>query len=159
MRTVSLWLALFAAPMGALAVDTPSNMPTEPGAVAAADRLASPRAAVAAADWPRAIRELQALLRTEPGNADVHNLLGYSFRKRAEPDMAQAFLHYHEALRLDPAHRAAREYLGEAYVQVGQLDKAREQLEALERLCGRTCDEYRDLAAAIGGAEPAPKRW
>lgn len=159
MRTVSLWLALIAAPMVALAVDTPSNMSTEPGAAAAADRLASPRAAVAAADWPRAIRELQALLRVEPGNADAHNLLGYSFRKRAEPDMAQAFLHYHEALRLNPAHRAAREYLGEAYVQVGQLNKAREQLDALERLCGRTCDEYRDLAAAIGGAEPAPKRW
>lgn len=155
MRTAWLWLALMAAPLGAAAADTPSNMGPGPAAVPSADRLASPRAAIAAADWPRAIRELQALLQTEPGNADVHNLLGYSFRKRANPDMAQAFLHYHEALRLNPAHRAAREYLGEAYVQVGQLDKAREQLQALERLCGRDCEEYRDLAGAIAGAAPA----
>lgn len=138
---------------GAFAADTPSNMGAE------VDRLASPRAAVAAQDWERAIRELQSLLQTEPGNADIHNLLGFSYRKRASPDLARAFFHYHEALRINPAHKTAREYLGEAYVQAGQLDKAREQLDAIERLCGRECEEYRDLAAAIGGAPARPKRW
>lgn len=156
MRATCLALVLLGLPLAAHAVDTPSNMAAEPSI---AERLASPRAAVSAGDWPRAIRELQALLKSDPGNADVHNLLGYSYRKRAEPDMAQAFFHYHEALRLNPSHRAAREYLGEAYIQTGQLDKAREQLAALERLCGRQCEEYRDLAAALGGAAPAPKRW
>ncbi len=153
MRAILLCWALCALPGAAAAVDTPSNMP------APADLLASPRVAVAAQDWPRAIRELQSALQIDPANADAHNLLGYSYRKQAEPDMARAFFHYHEALRLNPVHRAAREYLGEAYLQTGQLDKAREQLDALERLCGRGCEEYRDLAAAIGGAKPAPKRW
>jgi Flp pilus assembly protein TadD len=153
MRAVLLCWALCALPGAAFAVDTPSNMPQAP------DALASARAAVAAGDWARALRELHAAVQLDPTNADAHNLLGYSHRKRPEPDMARAFFHYHEALRLNPAHRAAREYLGEAYVQAGQLDKAREQLDALERLCGQTCDEYRDLAAAIGGARPAPKRW
>ena len=109
--------------------------------------------------FPPGPGELQSLLQTEPGNADIHNLLGFSYRKRPAPDMAKAFFHYHEALRINPAHRTAREYLGEAYVQVGQLDKAREQLDAIERLCGRDCEEYRDLAAAMAGTQPRAKRW
>lgn len=153
MRTAILCLSLWWAPVWALAADTPSNM------APAADALASPRAAVAAGDWARAIRELQAAVQLDPANADAHNLLGYSYRKQAQPDMARAFFHYHEALRLNPAHRAAREYLGEAYLQVGQTAKAREQLDALERLCGRDCAEYRDLAAALAGAPAAPPKW
>jgi Flp pilus assembly protein TadD len=137
----------------AFAEDTPSNM----GAGSAL--LAAPRSAIAAQDWDRAIQELQAALVLEPHNADVHNLLGYSYRKRAQPDLPRAFFHYHEALRLNPSHRAAREYLGEAYLQTGQPDKAREQLNALESICGRECEEYRDLAAAISGGAPSPKAW
>lgn len=153
MRAIATFLSLCIALALAHAVDTPDNMAATP------DPLAAPRAAVKAQDWPRAIRDLQAVVRAEPANADAHNLLGYSYRKQASPDMAKAFFHYHEALRLNPGHRAAREYLGEAYVQAGQMDKAREQLDALERLCGRNCEEYRDLAAAIGGAAPRAKRW
>lgn len=152
MRTAVLCLILCLAPVAGSAADTPSNM------APATDALASPRAAVAAGDWSRAIRELQAALQRDPADADAHNLLGYSYRKRPEPDMAQAFYHYHEALRLNPSHRAAREYLGEAYLQVGQTGKAREQLDALERLCGRDCPEYRDLAAALAGSPPAQAR-
>lgn len=144
---------LWVAPAHILAEDTPSNM----GAGGAL--LASPRAAIAAQDWELAINELQVSLQLEPSNANVHNLLGYSYRKRAQPDLIRAFFHYNEALRLDPTHRAAREYLGEAYLQAGQPDKAREQLDALERICGRDCDEYRELAAAISGAASTPKAW
>lgn len=153
MRTAILCLSLWASPALVLAADTPSNM------APAAGPLASPRAAIAEQDWARAIRELQATLQLEPANADVHNLLGYSYRKRAQPDMNRAFFHYNEALRLNPSHRAAREYLGEAWLQVGQPEKAREQLEALERLCGRDCEEHRALAAAIDGRAQAFKPW
>lgn len=153
MRNTLITLTLCALTALVQAADTPSNM------APAAGPLASPRAAIAAGDWPRAIRELQAALQHEPSSADAHNLLGYSYRKREQPDMARAFFHYHEALRLNPAHRSAREYLGEAYLQAGQPDKAREQLDALERLCGRDCEEYRDLAGAIRGATPAPRAW
>ena len=46
-----------------------------------------------------------------------------------------------------------REYLGEAYVIKGRLDLAKEQLGKIEALCGRGCEEYRDLADAIGGKD------
>ena len=60
---------------------------------------------------------------------------------------------------VNPSHLSAREYLGEAHLQAGQPDKAREQLMELERLCGRSCDEYRDLTDAIEGTRRAPKHW
>ena len=153
MYVALIFLSFWLVHADALAEDTPSNM----GADSA--HLAAPRSAIAAQNWERAIQELQAALVFEPHNADIHNLLGYSYRKRAEPDLPRAFFHYNEALRLNPSHRAAREYLGEAYLQSGQPDKAREQLNALERICGRECEEYRDLAAAISGSAPSPKAW
>ena len=61
--------------------------------------------------------------------------------------------HYREALRLDPKHRGANEYIGEAYVLVGNKAKAQEHLAALERICGKGCEEYQDLARAIAQAK------
>lgn len=153
MPMVLVLLALLLVPACLQAEDTPSNM----GLVGSL--LAGPRVAIAAKDWPRAIRELQAAIDTDPGNADAHNLLGYSYRKQAQPDLTRAFFHYHEALRLNPFHLAAREYLGEAYLQAGQPDRARAELKELERLCGRSCDEYRNLADAIEGIRREPKDW
>ena len=43
----------------------------------------------------------------------------------------------------------AHEYVGEAYLMVGQVDKAREQLAILHKLCGTRCEEYEDLNQAI----------
>ena len=63
-----------------------------------------------------------------PSNADYHNLYAYSIRKGANPDMNLVFKHYNEALRLDPRHRGAHEYIGEAYLMVGNLPKAKEHL-------------------------------
>jgi Flp pilus assembly protein TadD len=125
--------------------DTPSNM--EPGAPAP---LAAARAAIATKDWPRAIAELNAALELEPCNADVHNLLGYSHRKKAKPDLAKAFEHYKLALQIDPAHRGAHEYIGEAYLMDGRPAEAEKHLAELARLCGnQTCEEYVDLSEAI----------
>ncbi|HEX2151753.1 MAG TPA: hypothetical protein VHG31_07140 [Stellaceae bacterium] len=42
-----------------------------------------------------------------------------------------------------------REYLGEAYVTKGDIERAREQLRAIEAICGTGCEEYEDLAKAI----------
>ena len=44
-----------------------------------------------------------------------------------------------------------REYLGEAYVLKGEISLAKEQLSAIEKLCGTTCESYQDLAEAIQG--------
>ena len=116
----------------------------------AEDRLANARQAIAAKDWGKALTELGQAAREEPRNADVHNLLGYTYRKRTPPDLAKAFEHYRTALRLDPGHRGAHEYIGEAYLMNQQPAEAEKHLAALQRLCGNTtCEEYSDLARAI----------
>ena len=72
--------------------------------------------------------------------------------------MDLVFKHYGEALRLEPKHRAAHEYVGEAYLMVGNVHKAREHLTALDRLCFFGCAEYTDLKKAIAAYEAKHKR-
>lgn len=127
----------------AFAADTPSG-PT------VGERLATARKAIDAKDWSRAMFELSQAVREEPRNADAHNLLGYSYRKRASPDLAKAFEHYNTALKLNPRHKGAHEYIGEAYLIDKKPDEAEKHLAELEKICGNTsCEEYADLAKAI----------
>jgi tetratricopeptide (TPR) repeat protein len=76
-------------------------------------------------------------------------MLGYSYRKQAKPDLSKAFEHYGIALKLNPKHRSANEYIGKAYLLSKQPDMANKHLAALEAICGKSCDEYKDLAKAI----------
>jgi cytochrome c-type biogenesis protein CcmH/NrfG len=90
---------------------------------------------------------LEKFVKANPNNADGFNLLGYSLRNNKR--YPEAILNYKEALRIDPNHRGAHEYLGQAYVQTKQLDKAKELLASLEKICGTQCEEYIDLKKAI----------
>lgn len=147
-RTLSCALALLFAASG-WAADTPGANPSVP-APTVNDRLDKARQAVAARDWSGAMRELNVALRQDPQNADVHNLLGYTYRKRATPDLAKAFEHYNTALKFNPAHKGAHEYIGEAYLLDKRPAEAEKHLVELERICGnRTCEEYQDLAKSI----------
>lgn len=107
--------------------------------------------AVRAKDWGKAVQYLTSAARVEPSNADAQNLLGYAYRNQKKFDLA--FKHYGEALRLDPKHKGAHEYVGEAYLMTGNKAKAQEHLAALERICGKGCEEYQDLARAIAQAK------
>src|SRR5438477_13077582 len=108
-------------------------------------------------DWKGAAAAMQAALAKEPGNADFHSLYAYSLRKGGTQDMDLVFKHYNEALRIDPRHKGAHEYLGEAYLMVGNVAKAREHLGALDKLCFFGCSEYSDLKRAISEHESKAK--
>ena len=110
-------------------------------------------AATARQDWPAAQSALREALSADPRNADYHNLYAYSLRKGGSPDMNLVFKHYNEALRIDPKHRGAHEYIGEAYLMVGNVAKAKEHLSTLDKLCFLPCSEYNDLKKAIAGHE------
>ena len=123
-----------------------------------ADRLTSAREAIKAKDIRKALAELRVALREEPRNAEVHNLLGYSYRKLNTPDLPKAFEHYREALRLQPTHKGAHEYIGEAYLMDKKPEMAEKHLAELEKLCGnKTCEEYADLAKALAAYKAAAK--
>jgi len=115
--------------------------------------LQSVAEASARQDWARAASILEQALARSPDNADYHNLYAYSIRKGSHPDMEQVFKHYGEALRIDPDHRGAHEYVGEAYLAVGNLAKAKEHLAALDRICFFGCKQYSDLKREIAEYE------
>ena len=94
-----------------------------------------------------AIVELQRMLKETPEDADVLNLLAYSQRKSQQLD--EAMVNYQKALNIDPKHRRANEYLGELYLQLGQLDKAQERLQVLDKDCFFGCKEFDKLEKAI----------
>ncbi len=110
------------------------------------DYVAGKRA-IDAADWRAAIDALSKVVAKEPNNADAYNLLGYAYRKSGQLDLA--FKHYGEALRIEPKHRFAHEYIGEAYLLANNLAKAEEHLKALDRLCFFGCEQYDDLKKAV----------
>ena len=102
-------------------------------------------------DWTAAIIRFESALDTTPNSADLHNFLGYAYRKSG--DLDKAFLHYDKALEINPDHKAAIEYLGEAYIANGDLANAMAQLQKLKRLCSPIpCEELRELEQALENA-------
>lgn len=127
----------------AFAVDTrekEETVPTSPS-------LAAGRKAVDDKDFTGAIQHLTKAASETPKDADVHNLLGYSYRNLRQFDKAME--HYRLALDIDPRHRGAHEYVGELYLQMDQLGEAEKHLSALSRACLFGCAEYNDLKKAI----------
>jgi len=120
--------------------------------------------AIKANENAKAIPLLEAVVSRDDKNADAYNWLGYATRKSGNP--AGSLLHYQKALALDPKHRGAHEYIGEAYLMLDNLPKAKEHLSALNSLCMITCGEYRDLKRAIetyeksgGKSKPTASSW
>jgi Flp pilus assembly protein TadD len=143
-------LALLAA-HAAFAADTTPAAPADP-------YLQRFEAAKARADWSGAAAAMKEAVAAKPDNADYHSLYAYSLRKGGTPQMDLVFLHYNEALRLDPKHRGAHEYLGEAYLMVGNLAKAKDELAALDKICFFGCSEYTELKSAISQYEARASR-
>jgi tetratricopeptide (TPR) repeat protein len=131
----------------ALANDSYGYRPPE--AAGDATQMKNVRAAIDAKNWRGAISILNGLAASDPKNADVENLLGFSYRMLGQyPD---AFHYYDLALTLDPGHKGALEYEGEAYLETNQLPKAMANLSTLRTACGsQGCPEIALLSDAIG---------
>jgi len=108
---------------------------------------AAGKQAIDAQDWSTAIKSLTAAALRDTRNADIQNYLGYAYRNAGQFD--RAFRHYQRALQLNPRHRGAHEYMGEAYLLVHKLAKAEEHLAAVEKICLIPCEEYADLKKKI----------
>ncbi len=138
---ISLALLVFALPGEVMSAGTTSSKPASDSDYSKAEK------AVDSGDYQTALTHLNRALEEDPKNADVHNLLGYSYRKLGRTD--KAFEHYGIALELEPKHRGANEYLGELYLETGQPEKAEERLEVLNQACFFGCEEYDELKEAI----------
>lgn len=117
---------------------------------------AAGKKAIEAKEWDAAIKALSSAALRDTRNADIQNYLGYAYRHTGQLELA--FRHYQRALDLNPRHRGAHEYVGEAYLVVDNLPKAEEHLAALERICLLPCEEYGDLKSAIAAYRQRRKK-
>ncbi len=97
--------------------------------------------------YKEALDLLEPLSVSDPDNADVQNLMGFSYRKLQFYDVA--LKHYEASLAIDPEFKRAIEYLGELYLATDKLELAEQQYAKLEELCGFFCREKRLLKKAI----------
>jgi tetratricopeptide (TPR) repeat protein len=108
--------------------------------------------------WQAKNGEYAAALATLQTAADqndprVQTAIGFSLRKLGRVD--EAFGYYFKALATRPDGTTTRQYLGEAYLQIGDPVRAREQLAEIARRCGTTCEDYTALAEEIARYERA----
>lgn len=108
-----------------------------------------------AGDYAGAVASLGAALAKDPKNADTLNYLGYSTRKLGQFDKAKGY--YDRALAIDPDHRGAHEYLGELFLQTGNLAGAEAHLKKLDSLCLFGCSEYTELKNQIAAYKAKTK--
>ncbi len=144
MKIVLMLLAVASAGLAVTSHSMDSAPPSRPVIESDAD---AGRKAVEARDWKKAIDSFNRAAAREPRNPDHQSMLGYAWRKSGNAELS--FKHYNEALRLDPRHRGAHEYIGEAYLLINNVPKAEEHLAALDKLCPLTCAERSQLQSAI----------
>ena len=145
----SFRIHLIAATLLAHCIGSPARAVDTPAQSTATPELSLVRAKIKAKDWRSAVVDLQKLAATHQ-HADIYNLLGFSLRNLGE--YAEARSYYGKALDFDPQHKGTLEYLGELYVETGQIDKAREHVVQLKQLCPGGCEELADLEKTIAEA-------
>jgi len=105
--------------------------------------------------FAEAIPLLQRVVGRDASNADAFNWLAYATRRNGDP--AASLPLYEKALAIDSKHRGAHEYIGEAYLMLGNVAKAKEHLKRLDSLCLLPCSEYSDLKKAVERYEKTGK--
>ena len=96
-------------------------------------------------DYGSAIDQLKAL--GQDDRADVANLIGYSYRKLGNYELASVW--YERALKADPGHVRTWQYYGLWQVEQGNREQAKYHLARIETLAGRDSPEYQSLASAL----------
>ncbi len=110
------------------------------------------KAARAAGDLDTANGLIESALAVDPRNRPAYLALAEIARAQGLPGKAIRF--YREALTLEPNDQAALRGQGEAMVQKGAVERAKENLARLKTLCGN-CADATQLAAAIAKGPPA----
>jgi tetratricopeptide (TPR) repeat protein len=137
-------------PGSASADGGPSEERKTPGRAEDPDYAAAVKA-IKAGEFSTAIRLLEGVVARDGRSADSYNWLAYATRRNGNP--AAAISIYQKALAIDPKHRGAHEYIGEAYLALDDLARAKEHLARLRSLCFFPCEEYSDLKRAVEAYE------
>ena len=146
-RTLLAVTAILAASLGAMPLAFADPTDEDPSGLSADPDVVSGKKAIEDKRWADAVKALSSAALRDTRNADIQNYLGYAYRNVGQMD--KAFAHYERALKLNPRHRGAHEYVGEAYLMVGKPARAQEHLKALQAICVLPCEEFDDLRTKI----------
>jgi len=141
---LGLGLGSFGFVAGSLAMSSGSDTGSNP--TAASDPYEQAMDLIDDEKYAEAIPLLQKSLAEKGDYADALNELGYANRKLG--NWSAGMENYLKALKLEPNHLGANEYLGELYLEQKDLPNAESQLAKLAAACG-TCDEQEELAESI----------
>ena len=86
-----------------------------------------------------------------PADPRIETMIGFSLRKLGRLD--EAMRSYQRVLAAYPDRTTTRQYLGEAFLQMGEPAKAKEQLSEIAKRCGTACEDYQLLADEIAKFE------
>jgi len=114
---------------------------------------------IEAKNYKKAVKYLKKAAKKDKNNADIYNLLGYSYRKMGKYD--DSLKYYTKALELEPTHLDANEYIGELYLETDRPAKADEHLQILADTCNSSCEQYEQLKNAIelySSNNPVPQK-
>jgi len=110
------------------------------------------RAAQAAGDTSGATGLIESAVVIDPRNRAAYIALADIARGQGLP--GKSIRLYREALSLEPNDVAALKGEGEALVQKGAVNRARDTLAKLKTVCGATCPAANELAAVIAKGPP-----
>jgi Tfp pilus assembly protein PilF len=96
---------------------------------------------------------LETALAIDPRNRQAYVGLAKAAQGQKLPGKAVKF--YYEALKLEPNDLNALAGQGEALVQRGAVEKAKQNLARIKTLCHGTCTQATQLAAVIAKGPPA----
>ena len=86
-------------------------------------------------DYAAAIDQLKGLGHDD--NANVANLIGYSYRKLGDYKLSQVW--YERALKTDPNHVLTWQYYGLWQIEQGNREQAQYHLNRIGAICGTDC--------------------
>jgi tetratricopeptide (TPR) repeat protein len=144
-RNVSAALLMAAALTAAAAFAEPFE--SNPNLSASDADYAAGKQAMEKKNWSEAAKRFAVALKRNPDSADLQNYLGYTHRNLKQYELA--FKYYKRAIELEPRHRGAHEYIGEAYLLVNDLPNAEKHLAALRAICLLPCEELDDLEREV----------
>lgn len=116
--------------------------------------LAAGRTALAQGKYDEASDSLETALVVDPRNRAAFVALGDVAQARGLSGKAIRF--YREALALEPNDLSALKGQGTALVAKGAVERARQNLARIRKLCARGCAEATELAAAIARGPATP---
>ena len=120
----------------------------------AAVLVAQGKSQLAAGQPAAAVDSFEAALAIDPAHTAVYLELAEAARRQGL--QGKAIHYYRGALERDPNNLAALSGEGEALLEKGAVEKARRKLAQLESLCGTSCSQTQQLAAALErGPKPA----